>query len=167
MSIRATQAAEQQRFVEEMGLFIEQLGQPRMIGRILGWLLVCDPPHQSLAQLAEALQASRGSISTMTRQLVAMGVVQRVSLPGERRDYVQLQRGVWAGLIKQRLAQIAGLRHLAERGLTTLEGESDARRARLEELRDIYAWFEREMPAFLERWEREMTAKLSSRRRQS
>ena len=31
-----------------------------MAGRMWGWLLICEPPEQTAADLAEALQASRG-----------------------------------------------------------------------------------------------------------
>ena len=46
---------DQQHFVEEVGLLFEHAGLPRMAGRILGWLLICDPPHQSPGELAEVL----------------------------------------------------------------------------------------------------------------
>ena len=45
--------ASEQWFVEEAGIVFEQTGLPRMAGRIFGWLLICDPPHQSTDQLAE------------------------------------------------------------------------------------------------------------------
>ena len=42
-----------ERFVEELGVLLEmQVAAPRMVGRALGWLLVCDPPEQSAAELA-------------------------------------------------------------------------------------------------------------------
>ncbi|MCP5095569.1 MAG: MarR family transcriptional regulator, partial [Chloroflexi bacterium] len=47
-----------QYFVEDVGLFFEQVGLPRMSGKIMGWLLIADPPHQSMSELVEALQAS-------------------------------------------------------------------------------------------------------------
>lgn len=49
-----------------------------MVGRALGWLLVCEPPEQSAAELAETLQASKGSISTATRVLLRLGFIERV-----------------------------------------------------------------------------------------
>ena len=39
------------------------LGMTPMAGRMRGWLLICDPPEQTAAELADALQASRGAIS--------------------------------------------------------------------------------------------------------
>ena len=39
----ADQAGERQ-FAEEVGRVFEQFGIARMAGRLLGWLLICDPP---------------------------------------------------------------------------------------------------------------------------
>ncbi|TES89068.1 MAG: MarR family transcriptional regulator, partial [Dehalococcoidia bacterium] len=52
--------AEEKQFAEEVGIVFEQTGIPRMAGRILGWLLISDPPHQSTEQLTKALLASKG-----------------------------------------------------------------------------------------------------------
>ncbi|MBO0351064.1 MarR family transcriptional regulator [Phormidium pseudopriestleyi FRX01] len=148
------------RFVEEVGLLFELSGMPRMAGRILGWLLIADPPHQSLTQVAEALQASKGSISTMSRLLIQAGIVDRVSLPGDRRDYFCIKLDAWTELIQQKTAQIKAIRQIAERGLELLEGEPDQRRQRLEEMRDFHTFFERELPRLSQRWESERHSKL-------
>ena len=36
---------------------------PPMVGRLLGYLAVCDPSEQSIGDLAEALLASRSAIA--------------------------------------------------------------------------------------------------------
>ena len=54
---------QQQQFVEECGLYFEGIGLTRMAGRIIGWLLISDPPHQTQGDLVEVLQASKSSIS--------------------------------------------------------------------------------------------------------
>ena len=51
-------------FVEELGLLFAELGQPRMMGRMLAWLLICEPPDQSSSDLVGALGASKATIST-------------------------------------------------------------------------------------------------------
>jgi len=48
MSATATEQLEKLHFIEDIGLFFEQLGLPRMAGRILGVLLISDPPAQSI-----------------------------------------------------------------------------------------------------------------------
>jgi DNA-binding MarR family transcriptional regulator len=142
-------------FIEEVGLMFELVGMPRMSGRIFGWLLISDPPQQSNHALAEVLKASKGSISTMTRYLIQLGLIERVSLPGDRRDYFQIKEHAWTQMTKQRLAQIGAFRQLAERGLDLLEGESLRHQRRLREMRDIHAFWEREIPLLDERWESE------------
>jgi DNA-binding transcriptional regulator GbsR (MarR family) len=147
------QELEKQRFVEEVGIFFEQSGMPRMAGRILGWLLISDSPHQMTGELAEALMASKGSISTMTRFLIRIGLIERISLPGQRRDYFRFKSGAWHRWLKEGLVQTTTARQLAERGLELLEGKSQLNRQGLEEMRDMYAFFEQEFPAMVERWE--------------
>ena len=80
-------ANQRKQYAEEFGLAFEQFGITRMAGRILGWLLVCEPPHQSPQDLQDALQASKGSISTNIRMLERLNFVERISLPGDRRTY--------------------------------------------------------------------------------
>jgi len=152
---------EKRSFVEELGLFFEQSGMPRMAGRILGWLLLSDPPHQSLNELAEALIASKGSISTTTRLLVQIGLIERISLPGVRHGYFRIRPSASQHLLKQGAEQVTVLRKLAERGLELLEAKASLTRQGLEEMRDMYAFFEGEYPALLERWEQERAKRQS------
>jgi len=133
----------------------ERVGFPRMSGRIFGWLLISEPPQQSTGELAEGLQASKGSISTMTRLLIQIGLIERVSLPGKRRDYFQIKPHAWSQMTKQRISQITTFRELAEKGLGILEGTSADHRERLQEMRDIHAFWERELPLLDKRWEQE------------
>jgi DNA-binding transcriptional regulator GbsR (MarR family) len=149
------QQLEQMHFVEEVGLMFEMAGLPRMSGRIFGWLLISNPPQQSHGELAEILKASKGSISTMTRLLIQIGLIERISLPGERRDYFQIKSQAWSQMTKQRIAQIAAFRQLAEKGLDLLKENPPRLRQRLEEMRDIHAFLERELPLLDERWELE------------
>jgi DNA-binding transcriptional regulator GbsR (MarR family) len=147
---------EEKRFVEEVGMVFEQTGLPRMAGRILGWLIISDPPHQSTDQLTQALMASRGSISTMTRLLIQIGLIERLSLPGVRHDYFRLRSDASQRMIRRGLEdEIKMVRQFAERGLELLAGKTTVTRTRLEEMRDVYAFLEREFPALLERWEEE------------
>ncbi len=147
--------AEEKHFLEEVGIFFEQTGMPRMAGRILGWLMISDPPHQTTEELTQALLASKGSISTMTRLLIRIGLIERLSLPGQRRDYFRIKGDASHQSLKESLAQITAFRQLAERGLELIKDKAHFSRQWLEEMRDMHAFFEREFPALMERWEQE------------
>ncbi len=144
---------EEQHFIEESGILFEMVGLPRMAGRIFGWLLISNPPHQSPSELAEVLQASKGSISTITRLLMQLGLIERISLPGQRRDYFRVKPNSWTQLMHQRMAHVTAFRQLAERGLKLMSGTQPQLQERLEEMRDIHAFCEQELPLMLERWE--------------
>ncbi len=150
-----TRQVEERHFVEEFGILFEQAGLPRMAGRILGRLLISDPPHQSTDELAEALLASKGSISTMTRYLIQAGLIERLGLPGVRHDYFRLRPGALNHLMKQRADQITEFRRLVERALGLLDDKPSLTRQWLEEARDVYAFFEREFAVLAKRWEQE------------
>ena len=49
-------------WVEQVAMFCaDEYGVPPIAGRILGWLMICDPPEQSAGEIAEAIGASRAS----------------------------------------------------------------------------------------------------------
>jgi len=117
-----------------------------------------EPVQQSSSHLAEVLQASKGSISTTTRLLIQIGLIERVSLPGDRRDYFQIKPHAWSQMTEQRISQISAFRKLAERGLDLLKDTPPPLQKRLQEMRDIHAFLERELPLLHQRWEAEEAA---------
>jgi len=146
---------EREAFLEEMGILMEDTGLPRMGGRLLGFLLVCEPAHQSAAEIGEALRASKGTVSTMTRMLTNMGIVERVGVPQRRESYFRMRPGVWSGLLEMQTTRIAGARAVAFRGILMLEAEGKMVDGRLREMHDLYCFLERELPLLIERWKRE------------
>jgi hypothetical protein len=139
------------RFVDAIGTWAAKTyGLPQMTGRVLGWLLVCDPAEQTAAQLAEALEASKGSISGATNMLVGMKLVERLHVRGERADRFRIRPGAWDDQVRDQ--GIGEMRAMLAQGLEALAGETVVRRARLEELDAFYAWWESRMPALYEEW---------------
>jgi DNA-binding transcriptional ArsR family regulator len=140
-------------YIEDFGLLFESVGGSRMVGRVLGLLLVSETPELSAEEIADRLRASQGAISNATRTLVRMGLVRRLTRPGERRAYFRVNPDAWQETTRQQIAGSGAFRQLAERGLG-LAGldEPEARRG-LEAMRDFYAFWERELSEVLTRWE--------------
>lgn len=149
-------------FADVIGLFYEDVGLPRAWGRLLGWLLVCEPSSQSAEDLAEVLQMSRGSISMATRSLIRMGSVERQTVRGDRRTYYRIRPGAWTTVFEQQSRNYTRLRELAGQGLKLLDGESPQRRDRLQELHHLTTFYERESLALHTRWN--LTSKTSKRK---
>ncbi len=140
------------RFVEDVGLFFEASGLPRAAGRMLGWLLVCEPEHQSADDLARGLRASSGGVSQSARLLVQAGYIERVGISGDRRVYHRIREHAWTRILDEQQAMMARLREIAEHGLDLLEGASPPRRERLAEMREVFSFLEREMPVLVRRY---------------
>ena len=78
-------------FADHMGRFYaRRYAFPPMVGRLLGYLAVCDPPEQSIGELAEALLASRSAITGAVKALEATHAIRRTRAAGERMDRVRL-----------------------------------------------------------------------------
>ena len=147
---------EEKRFVEEAGIVFDNTGLPRMAGRIFGWLLICEPSHQSPTELAEALMTSRGSISTMTRFLIQMGVIERIGMPGDRNDYFRISHGHWKEFLGHGfIDEMKMFRQLSEHGLTLIADRDHPNRDFLEKIHEVHTFLEREFPILIERWEKE------------
>jgi DNA-binding MarR family transcriptional regulator len=138
-------------FIEAVGLFFEQLGIPRIGGRILGLLMLAERPL-TLDDMAGLLLVSRASVSTNARMSVAGGLVEHVSLPGDRRDYYRFRAEAWEQRLRFLIAESIAFRRLLERGLAALGPEDAVGRARLEEGREFYTFVEQEMGTLIERW---------------
>jgi DNA-binding Lrp family transcriptional regulator len=59
-----------------------------MVGRLIGYLAVCDPREQSISDLADALLASRSAIAGAVNTLESLGLIRRYRAAGERMDRV-------------------------------------------------------------------------------
>jgi DNA-binding transcriptional regulator GbsR (MarR family) len=140
------------RYVDETGLLLENAGLPRIAGQVLGWLQVCEQESQSLTDIVAALGISKASASMTTRALEQIGVIERTILPGDRRDYYRISGDAWHRFFQTRIETMRRLRRNADHGLRVLEGASPERRQRLERMRQLYSFLEREMPKLLERF---------------
>jgi DNA-binding transcriptional regulator GbsR (MarR family) len=136
-------------FVEDIGLFFEQMGLPRMAGRILGVLLISDPEAQSIPDLAQSLKASKSAISTMTRLLSEVGLIERVASPIPRRVYYRFTPGGWILYVRHWIDLMSELHQITERGLILMKEKPADLQARLEEAHELFSLLEERFPEIL------------------
>jgi DNA-binding transcriptional regulator GbsR (MarR family) len=137
-------------FVEQMGGYFESNGLTRLAGRLLGWLLVCDPERQSSEELAVALNASSGGISTNGRLLIQFGFIERLAGAGDRRTYFRLRPNAFAAGERQRIRTMADMTAMADTGLRAMRGSSPERTRRLKEMRTLSSYMEKVLTAALD-----------------
>jgi hypothetical protein len=80
-------------FADHTGrFFARRYGMAPMVGRLLGYLAVCDPHEQSISELADALLASRSAIAGAVNTLENLRMIQRSRAAGERMARVRIDR---------------------------------------------------------------------------
>lgn len=93
-----------QQFISNWGAFATHWGINRTMAQIHALLLVSpDPLTQD--DIMEQLSLSRGNVNMNIRDLVDWGLVDRVLLPGERKDYFSAEKDIWkvaTQIIKER-----------------------------------------------------------------
>ena len=128
------------RFIEQKGMEYQAEGMPRIAGKIVGLLIIEDGPF-SFSKLAESLQVSRGSISTNTRLLENLGLIERISLPGKRGDYFQLSATPYRSMLEGINARLQRALANATQTRTQLPPELGSVQSRLAELESFYREF--------------------------
>jgi hypothetical protein len=143
-------------FIEGFAHLIQSSrGLPMVAGRIFAYLLVCEPAEQTAAQISEAIGASLGTISGMTRLLLGARLIERTRRRGERSAVYRIPADGWQSVTKGQIDGTRYARELTDRGLALMGDRSPASRSRLQDLRDIYQFFESSIPALFEQWLRE------------
>ena len=117
-------------FIEMMGRHLEEEGTARIAGRLLGLLLLSEDPL-SLDEAAERLQVSKGSISMNARLLEDWGVAERVTRPGDRRDFYRIAPDMGTRLLERQIARMKLLNERIAAARPALEPLPEAVRGRI------------------------------------
>jgi DNA-binding transcriptional regulator GbsR (MarR family) len=125
-------------FIERMGLVFEADGLSRTAGRILG-LIVFEGGPISFSEIGRSLEISRGSVSTNTRFLERMGVIERVAIKGDRQDHFRLADAPYARLLEGYAGRMKKARGVIADAKNDLGSGDEARKQRLHELDEFYA----------------------------
>ncbi len=140
-------------FADHMGRFYtRRYAFPPMVGRLLGYLAVCDPPEQSIGELAEALLASRSAIAQAVKALETMHAIHRSRVAGERMDRVRIDlssprsRGL-------DISEYQELSELAREGLEVVRDAPVHRRAVLLEASAFADFLLERIPMLQQEWE--------------
>jgi DNA-binding transcriptional regulator GbsR (MarR family) len=125
-----------------------------------GWLLLCDPPEQTAAEIADALQASRGAISGTARILASAGFIRRTTRRGDRREYFSSPPEALDSMLSNAGVIYSRLREVAEHGLAAADSPSSE--ARLQEFHDVIAFIEAELPRLIDGFLKERASNQAS-----
>ncbi len=124
-------------FIERNAIQAETSGLPRIAGRLIGIFLLDGGPI-SFAELAERMQASRASVSTNTRLLERLGIIERVAMRGERQDFFSLRANPFLIVLEQSIADCQRFTTYVDELLAASPLPAEAT-ARLQQAQDFHA----------------------------
>ena len=140
-------------FADHMGRFYaRRYSFPPMVGRLIGYLAVCDPPEQSIGELAEALLASRSAIAGAVKVAETLHVVRRTRVAGDRMDRVRIDLSS-AQSLGMDVSEYQELAELAREGLDVLRDAPAERRAVLLEMSAFSEFLLEAMPRLQQEWQ--------------
>ena len=140
-------------FADHAGrLYARRYGMAPVVGRLLGYLAICDPREQSIAELAEALLASRSAIAGAVKSLEQLDLVRRTRAAGERMDRVgiDLTSRRAMGFDPTEYQEQAAL---AREGLAILADAPPERRAVLLQMAAFADWLTARLPEWEKDWQ--------------
>ncbi|MEV0824058.1 GbsR/MarR family transcriptional regulator [Nonomuraea rubra] len=126
-------------WVERVAMYLARDGVPPIAGRVLGWLMVCDPPEQSAGQISQAIGASRASLTSNLRLLTSMGFLTWRTRPGERTVYYRMAEDAWSVVARKQIEGISSFLDITRDGLD-LVGRQDERARRIHQAHAMFEW---------------------------
>ena len=154
MAANKTTPADKQRQVERIGVGFEKLGIPPVGARVVGHLMLAEPPYLSFDELVEATQASKSSVSNAIKSLQTEGLIDYITFSGDRKRYFQLYSSTWLEIMKDRVKGFASLRQIITETVTLRSGQYPEFNHTLTEVTDLYRELEEQMIRVIEAWEK-------------
>jgi DNA-binding transcriptional regulator GbsR (MarR family) len=148
-------------FIERLSLLLVNMGLPPMPARVWATMMCADEDTLTPGDLAQRLGVSPAAISGAVRYLLQVGLLERVAIPGSRRQHYRVPMGLWYQAFMQREQAIKTFSAVAAEGIETL-GPKSAAGARMAEIRDFFDFLADALPQLLSEWRAQYEARLAA-----
>lgn len=142
------------RFVEHLAMTLNDLGFPRMPGRVLAVIMAADEPGLTAGEIGERLGVSPAAVSGAMRYLLQVNFVVKEPIAGSRSDRYRLPDDPWYTAGTVRGGAYTRIADLVQEGLDAVGSRKSPAGARLAEMQEFYLFLQSGMLELLERWEK-------------
>lgn len=125
-------------------------GLSPIAGRIIGALLIAREDDLSSDDLADAIGASKGAISTQTQFLVERGLIDRSRRPGSRKTWYSLKPRTFLDLLQRHAEKAQHFEGLCAAALEEQRAGGDEPSVRMKEFLVVNRFFAERLPALIE-----------------
>ncbi len=136
--------------LEKLAGSLEQVGFPHSMARIYAALTLAEGAGLSTSEITDLLGISKASVSNAMQFLVGTELVQRYRVPGSRETHYRMLKGVWGPILEKKFSAMNVITRTAEEAMALTE--SPLALERLEEMHDVYSFFEREFEGIMIRF---------------
>ncbi|MCT4583265.1 MAG: hypothetical protein N4A35_17805 [Flavobacteriales bacterium] len=144
---------EKDQYIEQVGLFYEKYGLPKMAGRILGYLIASSTENNSFDDLMNALQASKGSISGNLKLLTNQKMIEKHMVTGIRQSYYRIATNSLNNMIASKVASIGLFKDIIAKGIALNDNDESWVKNELKSIHSYYEFLENEIPKLRLKWE--------------
>lgn len=142
----------QREFIDDFAALWERSGGNVAQARILALLYIADEPELTATDITGALGISRGTVSQTTRQLIQLRLIQRVSRPGDRRDFYRVVSNPFGSTASSERTQIGAFIDIFRRGLSLHNTSPPERKRALINSIAFLEAYDAALGSFLETW---------------
>lgn len=143
----------EQEFIQDFGEAYHRNGLPTLMGRIVGLLLYVESPI-SLDEVTKRLNVSKGPVSQVMRRLREHHLIQRVWVPGDRKDYYQAEADIFGNAFNNQMTLMHQNLELARKYRSNTQVDSGSKfYERMQEMNRFYELMEEHFRDFQGAWQ--------------
>jgi DNA-binding transcriptional regulator GbsR (MarR family) len=140
--------------VEKIGVFFEKTGFQPAMGRIVGLLLISDPPYKTFDQIKQSLRLSKGAVSNALNVLISREFIDYLTMAGDRKRYFQLRVPLVLSYFQKQFERQAEFRELLREVLEVRSHEYPNYNTGLNEICEFLDFMSVEMGQAIGKWEK-------------
>ncbi len=145
-----------QQIVADFAEGYSNFGLNPLMGRIVGLLIISKDP-QSLDDIVEKLEMSKGPISQICRRLKERGLIEKVWIPGDRKDYYQAADDIFGKAYANQINKMQDNIEIAEKYLTMARSmhseDTEFIERQMKVMKTFYELMDEYNKKFVEAWE--------------
>lgn len=146
--------ADRNRMLDRLAGVMEGVGFPHSIARVYAALTLAEGEGLSTSEITGQLGISKASVSNAMQFLVGTSLAERYRVRESREAHYRMLKGTWGQILRRKFAVMTQVSAIAQEAMASTT--SPLARERLEEISEVYGFFEQEFEQVMKRWDERM-----------
>jgi DNA-binding transcriptional regulator GbsR (MarR family) len=142
--------------IEKFGVYYKKTGHQPMVGRLMAYLMLAEPPQKTFEEIVEFLVSSKSAVSNTLNMLMYMGIVDYVKITGDRKRYFRLHQNAWNTMFEAQIQELSNLRGLVQEILDLRSEQFPELNQEISDFNSLLQLYEKEFPDILNQWKQKI-----------